>query len=265
MLEQVESLDDPRVLVYRDLKRSNQTRRNGEFIVEGENLVRRLLRSDFEICSVLTSKRRLEGLAPALPANVPVLVAEHELVSQIVGYKFHSGVLACGIRKPNPSMESLAPILNQPGPATVLVCVHVDNPDNIGTILRTCSAFGVAAVILAEGCPDPFSRRVLRVSMGEAFWLPIRITDDLASDLETLDRQWGFAPVATVVDPDAQDLPVAEIPNKAALLIGNEAHGLDPNWVQRCRQRIRIPMHNNVDSLNVAVACGIFLYQFCRR
>lgn len=263
MIEQLRTLDDPRVEVYRNLRRSQRSVRRGEFVVEGENVVRRLLRSDFPVVSVLASDRRLESLASDLPENVPVLVAGHEAVSELVGYKFHSGVLACGVAKPNPSLEILdACFASAEDRGVVVICVHIDNPDNLGTILRTCSGFGVKLVIAAQGCADPFSRRVLRVAMGEAFRIPIRVTEDLDSDLTQLHERWQFTRIATVLEPDAAPLAQVPPPPRSALLLGNEAHGLDHRWIQASDLRVRIPMANEVDSLNVAVACGICVHHF---
>lgn len=262
-IQRLHSLEDPRIDVYRDLRRSTRTRRRGEFIVEGENVVRRLLQSDHATLSVLTSERRVESLQADLPPDVDVFVLDHAAVSEIVGYKFHSGVLAHGRAKPNPSLDDLAPALNEPAAlVNVVVCVHIDNPDNLGTILRTASGLGAAMVIVGEGCADPYSRRTLRVSMGEAFRIPIRISEFLEADLRDLRDRWSFTLVATVLDPTAMELRSAAPPERTALLLGNEAHGLEARWRDLCPMLVRIPMANQVDSLNVAVACGICLHHF---
>ena len=103
-----------------------------------------------------------------------------------------------------------------------------------------------------------------RVSMGTVFTLPLLQSDDLLRDLRLLREQWGVQLAATVLDPDAEPLANAKRPAKFALLLGGEAQGLEPQWVQACDRRLTIPMQRGTDSLNVAVAAGIFLYHFTR-
>lgn len=257
-LVHITSNDDSRLDVYRDLKRSNLTRWSGRFIAEGSKVVERLLASDFPVESVLVSERRVEQLFPAAPPDIPVLVIPQHLAEQLVGYNFHAGVLACGRRKPPPDLDSL---LQQAAvPVTLVACPN--DPENLGSLIRLCAAFGVAALLLGRGSADPFSRRVLRVSMGNAFQLPIAEYDDLRTELERLRSAWNVRLVATVLDRDAEPLSEFTRAERAALFFGNEAHGLVPEWIELCDRRVTIPMHGDTDSLNVAVAAGIFLHHF---
>jgi tRNA G18 (ribose-2'-O)-methylase SpoU len=259
----IRSLDDPRLDIYRDLKRSNLTRWSGRFIAEGAKVVERLLASDFPVESVLVSERRVEQLFATVPVDVPVLVVPQELAEQLVGYNFHTGVLACGRRKPAPDLDVL--LRDAASPVTLVACPNVDDPENLGAIIRLCRAFGVAALLLGGECADPFSRRVLRVSMGNAFRLPIVDSEDLRRDLEHLRAAWRVELTATALDQGAEELTGAGRAERIALLFGNEAHGLDREWIELCDRRITIPMHGGTDSLNVAVAAGIFLFHLAGR
>jgi tRNA G18 (ribose-2'-O)-methylase SpoU len=122
----------------------------------------------------------------------------------------------------------------------------------------------VTAVVLGPGCCDPFSRRVLRVSMGAALRVPIVETRDLAGDLARLRTEWGFELAATVLDSAAEPLHTAARTNRLAVLFGNEHAGLSPEWIALCDRRVTIPMAGDADSLNVAVAAGIVLHHFTR-
>ena len=119
-------------------------------------------------------------------------------------------------------------------------------------------------MILGERCHDPFWRQSVRVSMGTIFRLPLLHTDDLARDLRRLREEWGVELTATVLDPSAEPLEAAKRPEKFGLLFGGEAQGLESRWTELCHRRVTIPMHHGTDSLNVAVAAGIFLYHFTR-
>lgn len=257
-VEIIAELDDPRLEPFRNLKATNRTRWTNQFVAEGSLVVERLLASRFRVQSVLVS-RELERQLPAnVPPDCPIYLLEHALAEQLVGYSFHTGVLACGLREPSPPLSALV------GPdgrsALVAVCPNVNDPENIGAIIRLSAGFGLAGVILGPGCADPFSRRVLRVSMGTAFTLPIVESTDLRRDLVRLRDEFGFDLCATVLDRAAEPLESAAPAVKMGLLFGNEKHGLDLSWVELCGRKLTIPMATGADSLNVAVAAGIFFH-----
>jgi tRNA G18 (ribose-2'-O)-methylase SpoU len=257
--EFINSIDDPRLESYRNLKDTNRTRWAGRFIAEGEKLVRRLLASDFRIESILLSDRFERQFGPFVPPEAPLWVVPDALVEGLVGFNFHRGILACGLRKPDPQLDQLAP----PGRRTTLiVCPNVQDPENLGSILRIAAGLGGDGVIVGAAAADPFSRRVLRVSMGAALRVPVRRASDIAADLQHLAGPLGVQLAATVLDPTAEPLAQAARPDRFALLLGSEGHGLPPEIVAQCQRKITIPMHGGTDSLNVAVAAGILLYHF---
>jgi tRNA G18 (ribose-2'-O)-methylase SpoU len=262
--ERVESLDDPRVALYRNLKDRELERRGRHFIAEGEHLVRRLLDSDFPIESVLLAARRVAEIAPIVPAHVPVYVVAQSLMNEILGLKFHSGVLACARRKPALAQTLDAVVPRDKARLTLVICPDISNVENIGSLIRLAAGFGADAMILGERCHDPFWRQSVRVSMGAIFRLPLLQTDDLARDMRRLREEWNVEMVATVLDSSAESLERATRPEKIGILFGGEAQGLERRWLELCDRRVTIPMHHGTDSLNVAVAAGIFLYHFTR-
>ena len=256
----IDSLADPRVAHYRNLKDHELDRQGKLFIAEGEHLLRRLLDSDFEIESVLLADRRAEEMTPLVGDRAPVYVVSHDVMNGILGMKFHSGVMACGRRKARQTLDEVIP--KHRSPLTLVICPEIANVENIGSLIRLSAGFGVDMMILGERCHDPFWRQSIRVSMGTVFKLPIVQTDDLARDLKRLQREWAVELIATVLDADAEPLKSARRSPKTALLFGNEAQGLDRHWIDPCDRKVTIPMHHGTDSLNVAVAAGIFLYHF---
>jgi tRNA G18 (ribose-2'-O)-methylase SpoU len=257
----VHDIGDPRLACYRELNQRNLTRQSGLFIAEGSKVVERLIDSSFEVASVLAEPPFAERYAPCVPADVPIYVASRELLEATIGFNFHRGVVACGRRKAAAPLKKILAELKQPQP-TIVACPDVQDPTNLGSIIRSAAAFGCACLILGNRCADPFSRRVLRVSMGSALQLPIVETLDLHADLSELAAE-RFELVAAVLDPDAEPLNTASRGKRLALLLGSEGHGLSPEWLERAHRRVTIPMQFGVDSLNVAVAAAVLLYHFC--
>jgi tRNA G18 (ribose-2'-O)-methylase SpoU len=202
----------------------------------------------------------VEVLLPRVPSEVPVYVAPRKLLEETIGFNFHRGCLACGVRESRKSLEDWS----RPSKASwlIVVCPDVQDPTNLGTLLRNCAAFGVDLVLLGGKCADPFSRRVLRVSMGAVLELEIVEAQDLERDLTALKREHGVELVATVLDPDAETLDRAPRSPRMAILFGSEGHGLEATWIAQSDRRATIPIQLGTDSLNVAVASGIFLYHF---
>jgi tRNA G18 (ribose-2'-O)-methylase SpoU len=259
----IRSLDDPALAPYRDLKRSNLTRYSGRFIAEGDKVVLRLLASGFEVESVLAAQSHVPQVLPLLetrPATT-LLVAADAMLPQIVGFNFHRGLLACGVRRPNPSLADLC----QPPDARtrIVVCPDVQGPDNLGQIIRTSAALGIDGLVLGPRAGDPFSRRVLRVSMGAAFSLPINQSSAIPDNLQHLRSVYEVELVAAVLDEQATPLARCRWPARAAILFGSEGHGLERALVDLCQHSVTIPMHRGTDSLNVAVAAGIVLHAAC--
>jgi tRNA G18 (ribose-2'-O)-methylase SpoU len=261
----VDSAGDPRLAAYRDLPRTNLTRHSGLFIAEGDKLVDRLVASQLPVDSILAEPEQAARYAALVDPTVPIYVGTRALLEAVIGFNFHRGVLASGRRPPAVSLsQALASergsLLNA-GETTVVVCSEVQDPTNLGSIVRSAAAFGCAAIVLGTRCADPFSRRVLRVSMGAAFTLPIFASSELGADLQRLAAH-GFDTVATVIDPAAEPLRSAGRVQRLALVLGSEGHGLPQEIQRQCNRRVTIPMEAGSDSLNVAVAAAVFLYHF---
>ena len=194
----ITDLDDPRIAIYRNLKATNRTRSSGQFVVEGEKLLDRLLASPLPLASVLAGARQEAQVGAKVPPEVPLYVVPHALLDLLVGFNFHQGVLAAGVRCPGPGMDALAAGLGTR--ATLIVCPRLDNPENLGALIRLGDVFGVDALLIGPRCPDPLSRRVLRVSMGMALRLPLIASESLERDLARLGATWGFTTVATTIE-----------------------------------------------------------------
>src|SRR5579872_4898766 len=132
-LIRIDSLDDPRVESYRNLKMKNLQRGGQFFIAEGKKVVERLLQSDFQTASVFISQKRLEEWEVKVPDEVPLYVADQTVMNDLVGFDFHVGVVGCGVRRPSPSLEQILP--KESSRLTVVACPNCDNPENMGGIV----------------------------------------------------------------------------------------------------------------------------------
>jgi tRNA G18 (ribose-2'-O)-methylase SpoU len=258
--QHIESLDDPRLAAFKNLKDRDLAQGGGRFIAESEQVVRRLLASDFPIESVLVAQRRTAELTPIVPANVPLFVVPDAMMHQVVGFKFHSGVLACGKRKPPETLQRIMERL--PPRATIVICPEIANTENLGSLIRIAAGFGADAMLLGERSCDPFYRQSIRVSMGTVFSLNLMQSQDLLSDLSEMKKQWGVEMIATVLDETAQPLSEARRGDRVGLLFGNEAQGLPEEILAVCDRQVTIPMKLGTDSLNVAIAAGVAMYHF---
>jgi tRNA G18 (ribose-2'-O)-methylase SpoU len=244
------------------LKPTNATRGLPHFVGEGEKLLDRVLRSRFPVISVLATDRIAGRIAPKLPEEVPLYVVPFGLVHELVGFPFHQGVMVCGRKEPWPSLGEI--IAAKPDRATVVVCPKLSNPENLGAIARIGDVFGIDAIVTGTACPDPLSRRVLRVSMGSALRVPVILSDDLETLIDGLKSEHGVEVWAAVADRDAVPFESVERPKRLALVLGDENDGVDPAWVARSHRAITIPMRPGASSLNVSVAAGILLHHLCR-
>lgn len=252
----IDSLDDPRLDVYRSLKKTNQTRCDELFIAEGTTVVERLFRSPFAVQSLLITDQRLAEFRTQIPDDVVVYRLSKDLATLLVGYTFHMGVLAAGCRQPSPSLHSALP---EAGPSLVLFGDHIIDPQNVGLLIRIAAAFGADALVLSSGSADPFSRRAIRVSMGNGLFLPIIRATDAEQTLRELGTL-NYSRLATVLADDAVELATFPFPERSVLIFGNETHGVSPSILTHCDTQLTVSMLNGTDSLNVAISAGIFAY-----
>lgn len=265
-IERIESLDDPRVADYRDVKDGDLAGRGGRFMAEGELVVRRLIEgSRFRPVSVFVAENRLERLHDALerlPKGAPVYVAPVALFEAIVGFHLHRGVLAVGERGAPLRAEEAIGSLGA-GAATVVIVEDLANHDNMGGIFRNAAALGAGLILLTERCCDPLYRKSIRVSMGAALRLPFAGVGSLPKGYESL-RRAGFAILAMTPAGDARDLcgvaSAMSWPRRIGLALGAEGPGLSAGAMEAADARVKIAMAPGVDSLNVATACAVGLY-----
>lgn len=259
---EITDLEDPRLEIYRDLKKSNRTRWSDRFVAEGRLVVERLLESDFAVDSVLASQSRIERIRSRLRPGMTVYTMAHDGCSQLVGFNFHAGLLAAGCRRKRLSFDTATAEADRP--LTLVACPQISMPDNLGSIFRLAAAFQLDGVIVGPMSADAFSRRVIRVSMGNIFRLPIIEPDDFESELRRLAEDENFEVVGASRRTSAVGLKNFKRKLRTVLVLGNEASGLRPEWEQLCQRQVTVEMSENVDSLNVSTAAAVIFYQLSK-
>ncbi|GAB5406201.1 MAG: RNA methyltransferase [Aureliella sp.] len=261
-VEQITFAEDERLEPFRSIRTRNWVDGSRIFVAEGPQLVQRLLTSDYTAKCVLVDEKYAPRFLPELPQELETYVVPHSLVPDVVGFKFHRGLLGCGVRKPRLNLrEALGTVSDTD---TIPVLVGVQDLENLGCIMRTCAGLGLTRVILGPGCCDPFARRALRVSMGAVFKLQLLYSDDVSGDLTWLQAVAGLQCVATSLDECSVPLDQATRFGPVAIFVGNEKAGLPESVRSLASHQVRIDMHGGVDSLNVSVAAGIILHHFSR-
>jgi tRNA G18 (ribose-2'-O)-methylase SpoU len=263
-VERIDSPEDLRVAAYRGVRDGELLRSSGLFVAEGRHIVRRVaVDARYRVHSLLVNDAALNGLEPVLDrlgASVPILVAEPQTLSAIAGYDVHRGCLALVHRPPSVPVDVLAETA-----ALLVVLEGVSNADNVGGIFRNAAAFGAGGVLLSPTCCDPLYRKAIRTSMGATLSVPFaRIGQDDWPRVLTRLSAAGFTIVAmTPREPSDSMESFAARPRAArvALMLGTEGAGLTPAAESAADFRVRIPIDADVDSLNVATAAAIALYE----
>ncbi len=251
---------------YKTLRRPVDHNREGIFVAEGEKVVLRLLESRMQVVSILLTPEWLESLRerPELSSRETlVYVAPKRLMETIVGFHLHQGIMAVGKIPPPVGLFDLLPRLAKP---YLLVAVDgLTNAENLGVLVRTCAAFGVQALIVGETSSSPYLRRAVRNSMGTVFTLPVAPVENLSKALRQLHASYGVETIAAQPGSTKNLLPQINVRGACCFVFGSEGEGISPSVLEACSETAAIPMHNGVDSLNVAVAGAVFLYEVRRQ
>lgn len=241
----------------------------GLFIAEGVTVIGHALDAGYRIASLLMERRHIVGKAAGLIArcgDVPVYTADSRTLEQLTGFALTRGVLAAFYR---PELPTLAQVCA--GARRVAVLEGLNDPTNVGAVMRSAAALGMDAVLLTPSCCDPLYRRAVRVGMGTVFQVPWTRIGQQAQDWPeggmTLLREMGFATVAMALSEDSVEIddPCLVREERLAVILGAEGDGLAKTTIARCDYTARIPMLHGVDSLNVAAASAVAFWQLCRR
>jgi len=257
----VDDAADERLSDFRAVSDPELARTRGLFIAEGRLVVRRLLtESRFAPRSVMVTPSAMKAVEDALPSRsgIPVYIVPKAVMDNVAGFNIHRGCLATGER---PAPADWREVVT--GARRIVVLERVGDADNVGAIFRSAAAFGADVVLTGPACADPLYRKAIRTSMGAALTLPFAGAEPWPATLSDLTAE-GWAVAALTPAPDAMplhDFASATRPSRVAIVLGHEGEGLTSAALGACEFRVRIPIHASVDSLNVATAAAIALYE----
>jgi RNA methyltransferase, TrmH family len=261
--ERAEGIKHPAVALARSVRGEAGRQAIGLYTVHGFVLLQRALEAGAGVALVLHTPRFLIGPdAAAATALMRRFAVPHVLVSEgtmraIVERAYLPDVIALVERR------VLAPAeLAIHRRSLLLLANDLTNPSNLGVLVRTAYGAGVDALLFTAGTADPFSWQVSTGSTGAIFHLPF-VAPVLPADLEQIKAQ-GVRTIAAVADAE-QDYTAVDYHGPTCIVVGNEAHGLRPEVAVLCDMAVRIPMAHHLDSLNVAVAAGVLLFEAQRQ
>jgi len=255
----VSDTDDSRLDVFLRLRDVSLRQRleveRGIYLAEGEKVVRRSIEAGHRPVSFLMAPRWLEGLADVLDdTGAPCFVLDEAVIEELTGFHVHRGALAAIERPAERSADDVLATARR-----VVVMEDLSDHANVGAIFRSAAALGFDAVLLSPRCADPWYRRAIKTSMGAVFRVPFARVDDWY-DLPELLHKHGITSLALTLADDSVNLDSVPLDiDRLALIVGSEGHGLTDRWQSASDMRVRIPMAEDIDSLNaaasVAVAC----------
>ena len=255
----VTSRRNPVVRMFRELAESPDES-GGRLVLDGAHLVREALAARVSLEQVAVARSRLDSttdegtLARAIAREgVDVIAAADRVFEAISPARSPSGIVAIARRTP----ATAAALSSRPHPF-LLAAVDVQDPGNVGSLIRTGEAGGVTGVFVCGRSANPFSWKALRGSMGSSLRLPV--VGGLAADAVLACLTGAGLRTIAAVPRNGQDPDAIDWRGAVGLLLGGEGPGLPANLVSRCDARVTIPMAPAVESLNVAVAAAILVY-----
>jgi tRNA G18 (ribose-2'-O)-methylase SpoU len=256
------TLDHPGILPYRTLRRQADHIHEGIFVAEGEKVVRRLLASPIETVSLLVTPEWYERIrvevGRAQGVSITVYTADRSHLESIVGFHIHQGIMAVGRVPLSPPVEEL------PRPHLLVAMDGLTQSENVGVVVRSAAALGASAVVTGGNSCSPYLRRAVRNSMGTVFRLPVIHVPVLAPFLVSLRKNSGTRILAA--DAHEGKTPAeSDMRGDFCLVLGSEEAGITQDVRAVCDEGVMIPMSAGTDSLNVAVACAVLLYEARRQ
>lgn len=255
-VREIRSVHNPAVQALRELQKAKARRASGLFLAEGAKMVGEALALSLCRTLVVEDARQADYAAmtaAAQAAGCDVLLVTGAVMQAVSEARTPQGI-ACTVAVP-PQPNALA--------GERLVALDgVQDPGNMGTILRTADAAGFDGVLLGAGCADLYGPKALRATMGSVFRMPVRRVEDLAAELTAMKAR-GYAVAATELG--GADFYAHCPRSRAVLVIGSEGNGVSAAVREAATHHLALPMRGGAESLNAAVAAGIMMYEMARR
>lgn len=267
MLLELSSLQNPKVKAALKLNDRRERNRSGLFIIEGFRELSRAVAGSVSIqtlfyCPSLFLGSNEPALIEKIRSQGAEVISCHPQVFEKLSYRDRpDGLLAIAVQMKQ-TLEDLDRALEGVAHPFIVVAEAIEKPGNLGTILRSADAAGVDAVIVCDRCTDIYNPNVVRASVGTLFTLPVVE----ASSEETLNFLRAKQIRIAAATPSAKEMfTEAQLSQSIAIAVGTEQLGLTKTWMDAADLQVRIPMHGVADSLNVATATTLLLYEVLRQ
>lgn len=254
----ITSMDNENIKLYRKLVSSKKDRdKTNKYTLEGTRILCEAIKENADIELVFSTTDAYEkNKEMLLGVKEKIIFIEESLSKKLSDTKTPQGVFAILNKIDDESVEVLPD-------GKYIVLNNVQDPGNVGTILRTADAVGLTGVILTNNCADLYNQKTVRSTMGSMFRLNIIKINDFC-DVINLLKKSNIKTYATVIDSDAKDIKGVNFETNSAVVIGNEGNGLSDEDKSLCDERITIKMNGNIDSLNASVASAITLWEMTK-
>ncbi|MBQ9324671.1 MAG: RNA methyltransferase [Clostridia bacterium] len=245
-MEIIQSLKNPKIQKWRSLSQRKAREETGCFLVEGKRAVTDALQSGYTMEALI-----LESTQPfpeTFDCSCPAYQVPSHVMEALCDTKTPQGICAVMHKKTQTVSGQHLVVLDA-----------LQDPGNVGTIIRTADAAGLDGVILSSRCPDIYAPKVLRATMGSIFHIPCETADSLETRLQALSEK-GYALLSTELDGQPFFSYVSRAPKDWCLIIGNEGHGVSESVRRLASCHLKLPMRGQAESLNASVAAGIMMY-----
>ncbi|MFA9381768.1 MAG: TrmH family RNA methyltransferase [Acetanaerobacterium sp.] len=260
----ITSVENPVVKLAVKLSSSKKERiQNGLFVIEGLRLCLDAVESGVKCRYVFitadAASKYYNSLKPVLAAGTTVYEVSESVFSKMSDTKSPQGVLCvCELLDKRMSLDTI----DKSGFYVALE--RIQDPGNLGTIIRTAEAIGISGILISGDCCDIYSPKVIRATMGGVFRMPVYEADDIVCACARLNKM-QLDTFAAVPDADAVGVTEAGFHTGSVVFVGNEGSGLSPELCAVCKTRITIRMAGRAESLNAAMAAGIIMWEMSRQ
>ena len=254
---EITDIFDKRIDHFRTLKDS-ENKAQDYIVVDSEKVVQKLLSSNLIIKKIFSKSEFVVNNYEFLLKKISkdnIFFASKSIMEQIVGHKLHHGVMAIANRPKFINLRDLKP--------PIIILNGITSPENVGSIMRSSAAFSINSVVVDGKTVSPYTRRSIRVSMGNVFNLKIHQTSNLYDTVLTL-KNSGLKIFSTANTDKSIDLDKIFFPVNSALIIGSEGHGVEDTIMSVSSSLLKIPIDEGVAHLNASCAASIFLYHLTR-
>ncbi|MGY3724865.1 RNA methyltransferase, TrmH family [Granulicatella balaenopterae] len=252
-MEVIKSNKNTKIKEWIKLKAAKGRKKARQYMIEGEHLVEEAINHHADIDKVVVTDEKLDQYRSLLfPYESDMVVVNDSVMKSLCETQANQGIAAI-INMPDRSSEV------KEFDGKVLLVDAVQDPGNLGTIIRTADAAGFSAVVLGEGTVDLYNDKVLRSMQGSNYHLPI-VHANLVEWITTYQEK-GLPVFAAALDEQAKDYQVIAGIENQAIIVGNEGQGINPDILSITKNKIMIPIYGEAESLNVSIAASLLMYK----